>query len=191
MSRKASAKWRLRAVALQQVVDAMFDHAPRRQAGQFVIIGGAEQMILERLLFGDIGGAREQQIALGDPNRPVRGEKHLFGLRRRQRLLPGRRRGRVRSNSRQVSRRSLSCEGAGAAAAISSSAAAASFTSRNSPCSSCTVTPAGSSRKTSRRMLNSESKSRFVAGLRRGRLKVVFVETVHGAELGKVSCSFG
>ena len=70
----------VRAVALQKVVDAVFDHPPRRQAGQFVIIGRAEQVVLERLLFGDVGGAREQQIAFGDPDRPVRGEKHLFGL---------------------------------------------------------------------------------------------------------------
>ena len=66
-------------VALQQAVDAMFDHPPGRQAGQFVIIGRTEQLILERLLLGDVGGARQQQFAFGDPDRPVRGEKHLFG----------------------------------------------------------------------------------------------------------------
>ena len=69
----------LGAVAREQRVDAVFDHPPCRQAGQFVIIGRAEQRVLERLLFGDVGGTREQQIALGDPDRPVRGEKHMFG----------------------------------------------------------------------------------------------------------------
>ena len=58
----------------------MFDHAPCRQSGQFVIIGRTEQVVFQRLLLGDIGGAREQQIALGDPDRPVRSEKHLSGL---------------------------------------------------------------------------------------------------------------
>ena len=69
----------LSVVVLQQAVDAMLDHAPRRQAGQLVVIGGAEQVILERLLFGDVGRARDQQIASGDLDRPMRGEKHLFG----------------------------------------------------------------------------------------------------------------
>ena len=69
----------LSVVVLQETVDAMLDHAPRRQAGQLVVIGGAEQVILERLLFGDVGRARDQQIAPGDLNRPMRGKKHLFG----------------------------------------------------------------------------------------------------------------
>ena len=70
----------VRAVALQKVVDAVFDHAPRRQAGQFVIIGRPEQVVFEHLLFGDVGGARDQQVAFGDPDRPVRSKEDLFGL---------------------------------------------------------------------------------------------------------------
>jgi hypothetical protein len=70
----------LSAVALQNTVDAMFDHAAGRQAGQFVIIGRAEQLILEGLLFGDVGGTRQQEIAVGNPHRPVRRQKYLFGL---------------------------------------------------------------------------------------------------------------
>jgi hypothetical protein len=50
-------------------------------------------------------------------------------------------------------------DGTGAPAVICSWAAAASLTSRNSPCSSWTVTPEGSRRKTSRKMRNSLSKS--------------------------------
>ncbi len=69
----------LSVVVLQETVDAMLDHAPRRQAGQFVVIGRAEQVILERLLFGDVGRTRDQQIASGDLDRPMRGEKHLLG----------------------------------------------------------------------------------------------------------------
>ena len=61
----------LGAVARKQRVDAVFDHPPGRQSRQFVIIGRAEQRVLERLLFGDIGGIREQQIASGDLDRPV------------------------------------------------------------------------------------------------------------------------
>ena len=57
----------------------MLDHAPGRQIGQFVIIGRAEQLILDRLLLGDIGGARQQQIAVGDMDRPMGGEKDLLG----------------------------------------------------------------------------------------------------------------
>ena len=69
----------LSVVVLQQAVDAMLDHAPRRQAGQFIVIGGAEQVILERLLFGDLGRTRDQQVAPGELDRPVRGEEHLLG----------------------------------------------------------------------------------------------------------------
>ena len=69
----------LRAVALEQGVDAMFDHSPGRQARQFVIIGRAEQRVFERFLLGDVGGAGEQQIAFRDPGGPVRGEKYMFG----------------------------------------------------------------------------------------------------------------
>ncbi len=69
----------LGAIVVEEAVDAVFDHPPRRQAGQFVIIGRAEQRVLERFLIGDVGGTREQQIALGDPDRPVRGEKYTPG----------------------------------------------------------------------------------------------------------------
>ena len=126
----------LSVVALQQPIDAMFDHPPRRQAGQFVIIGRAEQVILERLLLGDVGGTREQQIAARRPesgrwavrNTCLAGPPAMASSSTAARP--------VRSNSRQVSRRSFSCEADGAAAAASSKAVAASFTSRNSPCSS-------------------------------------------------------
>ncbi len=69
----------LRAVAVQKAVDPMLDHPPCRQAGQLVVIGGAEQLVLERLLFCDIGRGGEQQMALADLHGPVRGEKHPFG----------------------------------------------------------------------------------------------------------------
>ena len=64
---------------LQQLVDAMLDYPPRRQAGQFVIVGHAEQGVFKGLLPGDVGGARQQQIALGNADRPVAGEQHLRG----------------------------------------------------------------------------------------------------------------
>ena len=67
-------------VALQQFVDAMLDHPPRRQVGQLVIIGGTKQLILDRLLFGDIGGGRQQQFAIGDAHRPMAREQDLFVL---------------------------------------------------------------------------------------------------------------
>ena len=70
---------RLVVFPLQRLVDAMLDHPPRRQAGQFVIIGRAEQGVFKGLLPGDVGGARQQQIALGNADRPVAGEKHLSG----------------------------------------------------------------------------------------------------------------
>ena len=125
----------LSVVVLQETVDAMLDHAPRRQAGQLVVIGGTEQVILERLLFGDVGRARDQQIAPGD--RTGRCEVRNTCLAEPPATASSSTAGRpVRSNSRQVSRRSPSCGADGAAAAASSRAAAASFISTNSPCSS-------------------------------------------------------
>ena len=56
----------------------MFDHPPRRQTGQFVIIGRPEQLILDGLLLADVGRARKQQIAVGDADRPMGGQEHLF-----------------------------------------------------------------------------------------------------------------
>ena len=56
----------------------MFDHPPRRQIGQFVIIGRPEQLILDGLLLADVGGARKQQIAVRDTNRAMAGEKDLL-----------------------------------------------------------------------------------------------------------------
>ena len=35
-------------------------------------------MILDGLLLADVGRARKQQIAVGDANRAMGGEKHLF-----------------------------------------------------------------------------------------------------------------
>ena len=67
-------------LAAQQAVGAMLDHPPRRQAGQFVIIGRAEQLVLERLLFADIGRTRQQQVAFRDPDRPMGGEEYLPDL---------------------------------------------------------------------------------------------------------------
>ncbi len=66
------------AVARQKRIDAMFDHPPCRQAGQLVIIGRTEQRILERLLLGDVGGTGEQQIAVPGLDRAVGGKKHMF-----------------------------------------------------------------------------------------------------------------
>ena len=65
--------------ALQEPVGTMFDHAPRRQIGQFVIIGRTEQLVLKGLLLADVSVARKQQRAVGDTNRTVGGEKDLFG----------------------------------------------------------------------------------------------------------------
>ena len=66
----------LRRVAmLQQGVGAMLDHPPGRQVGQFVVIGRAEQLVLAGLLGADVGRARQQQVALGDADRPMGGEK--------------------------------------------------------------------------------------------------------------------
>ena len=59
-------------VVMQQVVDMPFDHPPRRQPGQFVIIGAAEQLVLDGLLLADVGGTGQQQFCVGDANRPVR-----------------------------------------------------------------------------------------------------------------------
>ena len=70
----------MRLVAMQEAVDAVLDHAPVRQAGQLVVIGRPEQVILQRLLLADIGGARQQQVAVRDSNRTVGGEKDLSGL---------------------------------------------------------------------------------------------------------------
>ena len=64
--------------ALQQAVGAIFDHTSRRQIGQFVIVSGAEQMILDGLLFADVRRSRKQQIAVCDTNRPMGREKDLF-----------------------------------------------------------------------------------------------------------------
>ena len=80
MSRNASANFSFAPSRLQQAVGAMLDHAPRRQIGQFVIIGRTEQLVLEGLLLADIGGSRKQEVALGDAHRPVRGEQHLPGV---------------------------------------------------------------------------------------------------------------
>ena len=81
-------------LALQDAAGAMLDHPPRRQAGQFVIIGRAEQMVLDRLLRADIGRTRQQEIAARDANRPMRRQQHLSGcavaedfLRRRRASL--------------------------------------------------------------------------------------------------------
>jgi hypothetical protein len=62
---------------LQQFVGAVLDHAPRRQVGQFVIIGRTEQLILDRLQFGDVGGGRQQQAATADLHRPMGREQDL------------------------------------------------------------------------------------------------------------------
>ena len=40
----------VRPLALQQAVDTVLDHPAGRQAGQFVVVGRAEQLVLERLL---------------------------------------------------------------------------------------------------------------------------------------------
>jgi len=58
----------------------MLDHPPRRKVRQFVIIGRAEELVLERLLLADIGRARQQQIAAVDANGAVAREQDLFEL---------------------------------------------------------------------------------------------------------------
>ena len=47
------------------------------QAGQLVIIGGAEQLILECLLLADVGRRRQQQVAAADADRAVACQQHL------------------------------------------------------------------------------------------------------------------
>ncbi len=63
---------------LQQAVGATFDYPSRRQIGQLVIVSGAEQVILDRLVLADVSRARKQQIAVRYTNRPVDREKDLF-----------------------------------------------------------------------------------------------------------------
>ena len=70
----------LRSVALQKAVGATFNHAPRRQVGQLVIISRPEQLIFDGLLLADVSRARKQQFAICDPNRPMDREKDLLCL---------------------------------------------------------------------------------------------------------------
>ena len=65
--------------APQQAVGAVLDHPPRRQVGQFIVIGGAEQLIFEGLLLTDIGRARNQQRPFGDANQPMGREQNPPG----------------------------------------------------------------------------------------------------------------
>ncbi len=65
------------AIAREQAVGAMLDHAPRGQAGQLVEIGRAEQLVLEILLLGDVGGRRDQELAPGEANGTMGREQHL------------------------------------------------------------------------------------------------------------------
>lgn len=55
----------------------MLDHTPRRQPGQLVEIGRAEQLVLEILLLGDVCGSRDQELASGEVDRTMGGEQHL------------------------------------------------------------------------------------------------------------------
>ena len=168
MSRKASANLRRRLVALQQLVGAVLDHPPCRQVGQFVIIGRTEQLILDRLQFGDVGGGRQQQTAVGDPNRPMGREQDLLVLAVADGFFGRPRRGRnaaIRGRFRGDA--PVPCEVRPApVVVIPSCAAAASLTSRKRPCSSCTVTPPGSNLKTSRSMPSSPSAARSMRAFR-------------------------
>ncbi|MEY9373818.1 hypothetical protein ABIE83_008436 [Bradyrhizobium diazoefficiens] len=65
------------AIAREQVVGAVLDHAPRRQAGQLVEIGRAEQLVLEILLLGDVGGGGDQELSSGEANGAMGREQHL------------------------------------------------------------------------------------------------------------------
>ena len=87
------------------VVDAVLDHPPRRQAGQLVIIGRAEQLVLERLLLGDVGGTREQQLRPAIRTGRWAGEEYLL-VRLAANASSSTAARPARSNSRQVSRRS-------------------------------------------------------------------------------------
>ena len=180
----------LSVVVFQETVDAMLDHAPRRQAGQFVVIGGAEQVILERLLFGDVGRARDQQIAPGDLDGPMRGEKHLLGRTAGNGFfqhgraagtqqfeagfaaiaqLRGRRRrgGRLQDGGRGI---------------VHQHELAVLVLNRHAGRKQPEDIPQD---------VQFGFKYAFIAGLRRGRLKVVLVGTMHATELGKVPCSIG
>ncbi len=67
-------------VALDQAFGAMFDHPPHRQIGQLVEVGRPEQMILDGLLLADVCGARNQQVAVRDANRPMGRKKYLLAM---------------------------------------------------------------------------------------------------------------
>ena len=66
-------------VAVEQAGGAMFDHASCRQVGQFVVVGRTEQLVLEGLLLADVGGSRQQEVAVGDAHHAMRGQQDLFG----------------------------------------------------------------------------------------------------------------
>ena len=74
-------------IAREQVVGAVFDHAPRGQSGQLVEIGRAEQLVLEILLLGDVGGGGDQELAPGEANGTMGREQHLARGAVMQRLL--------------------------------------------------------------------------------------------------------
>ena len=180
----------LSVVVLQETVDPMLDHAPRRQAGQFVVIGGAEQVIFERLLFGDVGRTRDQQIASGDLDRPMRGEKHLLGRTAGNGFF---RHGRAAVAQQfetgiaalvRLSGRWRRCGGLqqGGRGIVHQHELAVLVLNRHA------------SRKQPEDIPQDAQfgfKYALIASLRRGRLKVVLFGTMHATELGKVPCSIG
>ena len=125
----------LAVVVLQQVVDAMLDHAPRRQIGELVIIGRAEQ--LSSNAFCSVMSVELDSSRLRPAMRTGRCEVRNTCLAEPRVMASSSVAERpLRSSSRQVSRRSLGDMADGAEAAASNWAVAASFTSTNSPCSS-------------------------------------------------------
>src|SRR5208337_1898834 len=134
----------------------MLDHPARRQAGQFVIISGAEQLVLERLLLADVGRARDQELAVADQGRPMGRKPHLAGGALADGLL---------GNERAV----VAQEFETGLAAAAQSAGCISWAQlrcggvvikMNRPCSSRTVTPAGRAASTSFRSPSSDSRVR-------------------------------
>ena len=166
------------AVLRQQRIDAVFDHPPRRQAGQLVIIGRAEQRVLERLLLGNVGGAGEQQIAIADPDRPVGGKKHMFTRSIGNRFFQNRGAATAEQFETGVvavgQLRGCGCGGGhvqqGRGGIVHQQEIAVLVLNRN---------PAREQFDDIAQHPQFNIKGAFITGLRRGRLKVIFVRTVH------------
>ncbi len=162
----------------------MLDHPAGRQAGELVVIGGAEQLVLERLLLGDVGRGRDQEIAAGDLDRPMRGEEHVPGRAAGQHFLEHHRTAAAQQVQARgvaiVGRRRLAC------ARRELQLGRGRFIHQDELAMLVlTVTPAGSSLRRSRRMRNSFPEMSIVTSRCRARLKIVLGEIMHAPTLAK------